>query len=610
MIHIKQNKVKCLLMITVILTIIMTVNAFAYYDCCDCFVYVFGWEDNGQSYSETVLEREIGGYDRGIIQPGERLMTFSKDNDEAKGFDATITFDHFNVRLKGMTNLIGIDDLARRTARDVDPGGDAKVTRITEYFDHEVPGSETASITSGWGSFMDIYTFDKRAYFETSSIKSPADDAYIKFWEAFEVTVTDDGHGSASSSERYGKERAKASLQAVPDDGYQFKEWQVVSGKAVFGDEKSEQTTFEFCDEDTVVKAVFEKRRFNVTMLTDGCGEAGVSESSALFNSEISLSATPYEGYQFKEWQVLSGDVDIEDDSFRMPYSDVTLKAIFETDTDPHPPAICSITFDPNGGSVMSVSENILAGGTLSSLPVPVREGYDFKGWWTLTDGGDEVTVDTVFDRDTTVFAHWEKTPDAGKYKTLDMEGRKLNGVIPEIRLYYPQDISYDGKEHVAADLNIRAEGIPKTVSSDYIYGKTRYAISYYGLTFSPDTASDYYKAMDDKEKKRMEREIKKINRVLKKKKNRIYYAIKPLDLNEFAFDATKSTDDKKVFFRIDNSGDTMIFTKGNADARLQLTLSGNTFTVPKREYKCRMSSDALEIRGKNIYLIGKTVTK
>jgi len=51
----------------------------------------------------------------------------------------------------------------------------------------------------------------------------------------------------------------------------------------------------------------------------------------------------------------------------------------------------------------------------LSALPVPARTGHIFTGWFTEITGGERVTVETVFDSDTTIFARWEGSPDASE---------------------------------------------------------------------------------------------------------------------------------------------------------------------------------------------------
>lgn len=78
---------------------------------------------------------------------------------------------------------------------------------------------------------------------------------------------------------------------------------------------------------------------YAVTVTTDGNGTASADLAAAAAGTNISLSATPNTGYHFKEWQVVSGGVTIENDKFTMPDGNVEIKAIFEKDTAPATPA-------------------------------------------------------------------------------------------------------------------------------------------------------------------------------------------------------------------------------------------------------------------------------
>lgn len=74
-----------------------------------------------------------------------------------------------------------------------------------------------------------------------------------------------------------------------------------------------------------------------------------------------------------------------------------------------------TVTFDANGGSVTPAAGITGADGTLASLPIPVRSGnYRFDGWFTAKTGGTKVTADTVFTKDSTIYAHWTNTGDSG----------------------------------------------------------------------------------------------------------------------------------------------------------------------------------------------------
>ncbi|MDR2132894.1 MAG: InlB B-repeat-containing protein, partial [Clostridiales Family XIII bacterium] len=70
------------------------------------------------------------------------------------------------------------------------------------------------------------------------------------------------------------------------------------------------------------------------------------------------------------------------------------------------------ITFDLSGGSIDfygdEYDDTTNRDGQLIGLPNPHKWGpYAFEGWFTELDGGDPVTIDTVFDSDATVYAHW-----------------------------------------------------------------------------------------------------------------------------------------------------------------------------------------------------------
>ena len=67
-----------------------------------------------------------------------------------------------------------------------------------------------------------------------------------------------------------------------------------------------------------------------------------------------------------------------------------------------------TVTFDPNGGSVSPTAMQTGPEGKLASLPTPTISGsYSFGGWFTAGSGGTQITTDTVFSADTTVYAHW-----------------------------------------------------------------------------------------------------------------------------------------------------------------------------------------------------------
>ena len=77
-----------------------------------------------------------------------------------------------------------------------------------------------------------------------------------------------------------------------------------------------------------------------------------------------------------------------------------------------------TVNFDANGGDV-TPSSAVTTGGKLTSLPTPIRSGYDFAGWYTEPVGGQRVTVNKVFSGNTTIYAHWEKQ-DSGNSGSIN----------------------------------------------------------------------------------------------------------------------------------------------------------------------------------------------
>ncbi len=68
-----------------------------------------------------------------------------------------------------------------------------------------------------------------------------------------------------------------------------------------------------------------------------------------------------------------------------------------------------TVTFDANEGTVSVGSANTDHTGKLIEVPTAEREGYSFVGWFTDTENGTEITVQTVFEENTVVYARWEK---------------------------------------------------------------------------------------------------------------------------------------------------------------------------------------------------------
>lgn len=103
-------------------------------------------------------------------------------------------------------------------------------------------------------------------------------------------------------------------------------------------------------------------------------------------------------------------------------------------------PAIYDITFDPNGGTVSPRTKRVKHDEAYGSLPVPSRVGYTFKGWYTSTTGGEEITASKIVSilHGTIFYARWE----ANKY-TVTFSANGGSHTSSEVSFQVTYDSSY-----------------------------------------------------------------------------------------------------------------------------------------------------------------------
>ena len=215
---------------------------------------------------------------------------------------------------------------------------------LWELFSGELPDGLTLKQTTG--EINGTPTAEQTAQFTVRALNSVGNDKKelsitITNAPAAEhtITVTTAGGGTASASSTSATAGTEITLTATPNTGYHFKEWQVESlAGLVITNNK-----FTMPDSNVAIKAIFEEdspfapTKHTVTVKTDGNGIAFASPLLAVAGTEITLTAMPKKGYHFKEWQVISGGVAIENNKFLMPDSNVEVNAVFEKDAPPAP---------------------------------------------------------------------------------------------------------------------------------------------------------------------------------------------------------------------------------------------------------------------------------
>lgn len=240
------------------------------------------------------------------------------------------------------------------------------------------------------------------------------------------ITFDPNNGDNSSRQEVYWKKEGAPLIAPIPKptkEEHTFEGW--------YYDNKGENRKWDFETDRArytmTLTAKWKANTYNVTVENDGNGTASADPASAKMDDKVELIATPKSGYHFKEWEVISGNVKIEDNKFTMPAENVTVKAIFERNASSSGggggggTTYYTLTFETNGGDSMQAIR-AARGKTLDlSAYTPMRDGYDFGGWYADKDLTQRIT-EIKLSGSKTVYADWKKRePDAVKNPFADV---------------------------------------------------------------------------------------------------------------------------------------------------------------------------------------------
>ena len=140
-----------------------------------------------------------------------------------------------------------------------------------------------------------------------------------------------------------------------------------------------------------------------------------------------------------------------------------------------------NVTFDANGGTCGTAGKSVKYSTAYGNLPMPVRDGCDFIGWYTEKDGGNQVFDRTMVSTlsDHTVYAHWKENGFTVSYNQgisvpgnigtmADVKGVSGAYKLPECGYTAPSGKKFkvweaDGKEYAPGDVIIVSKNITVT---------------------------------------------------------------------------------------------------------------------------------------------------
>lgn len=178
-------------------------------------------------------------------------------------------------------------------------------------------------------------------------------------------------------------------------------------------------------DGSLVLKLYYSRNSYSITYM-DGNASIAAPETHR-YGEPVTLYPYQKTGYDFLGWYVDAG-LSEEASIVEMPYENLVLYAKLT-------PQALAVSFDANGGEPLpaengwkTVLYDETYGGSDNALPVPMRVGYGFAGWWTDVENGTEVTASTAV-RQTgvqTLYAHWNINHYDVTLRYVDVNGTPI----------------------------------------------------------------------------------------------------------------------------------------------------------------------------------------
>lgn len=190
-------------------------------------------------------------------------------------------------------------------------------------------------------------------------------------------------------------EGTSVQITATVNSGYRFKNWT--------GYDTQTANPYTFTIKQNRTYTANAVKLYTITF--DSQGGSYVSPTSlAQGDSYGTLSNPTRNGYTFKGWYTASsGGTKISSTSVFNYTSNITIYAQWTANS-------YILTYDANGGTVLTTSKSILYDSTYGTLPTPTRIGYEFLGWFTASSGGIQITSTTKYTTvgNSTLYAHWK----------------------------------------------------------------------------------------------------------------------------------------------------------------------------------------------------------
>ena len=351
----------------------------------------------GEKYNITAIpEREGFTFDGWYTEPsgGDKITS-----------DTTVNIEYSHVLYAHW----------KKNTLKITLNGDKVATVDPEYIEVSVDGTyknlPTLSLT-GY-TFLGWYT-DPNEGEEVNNgntVVTNSDHILFAHWqEELMVTVSFDGNGDdvtkIPDNKTYSIGQNYGSLSSPSRNGYVFDGWYTKA----YGGDKIESTTKVENNKSHVLYAHWKKDTIIVSFNGDKVTNVDPAYIEVSFNEAYGdLPELSLNGFKFKGWFTeASGGEEVTKDTIVSEKDDHILFAHWEEES-----LIITVSFSGNGDDVENVPNNktMKLGDLYGELKTPRRDGFDFEGWYTDPDEGDEITSDKriKIEHSHTLYAHWKQ---------------------------------------------------------------------------------------------------------------------------------------------------------------------------------------------------------
>ena len=219
--------------------------------------------------------------------------------------------------------------------------------------------------------------------------------------KTFTVTFNANGGTTPTSSKTVTYGSTYGTLPTPTYAGYGFKGWYTA---ATGGTKITSSSTVSI----TANQTLYAQWTANSHTLTFDANGGTCDEDSRTVNTGSQYGTLPvpvWPGFTFEGWYTAATGGTQVTASTTMGSTDTTIYAHWDMT------GAVYVTFNPNGGLVKPASKIVIYESTYGELPIPLRGGYLFLGWFTDVVDGDLIDKDTEVtdDTDHTLYAHWDQ---------------------------------------------------------------------------------------------------------------------------------------------------------------------------------------------------------